>query len=109
MSKTEERVERSKSAAYVRELRGPLPEDDPFFECVDGQQVLRQRPVLTEAQKASVREVIRELDALPADAVLSMNELVRLAGRLPGRPSTWTSARTIREARGPFPEDDPDA
>jgi hypothetical protein len=104
----EKRDSRWSSAAIIRELRGPLPEDDPHFELVDGEYVLRKPFELTPAQREAVEGVIRDLQALPKGTILTMDEIAALVARLPGRPKTWTSADVIREARGPLPEDDPD-
>jgi hypothetical protein len=66
------------------------------------------RVELSPAQKEAVQELIRDLKALPKGTVLTMDEVAAFARRMPGRPSNWTSADVIREARGPLPEDDAD-
>jgi hypothetical protein len=109
MAKTREEVaQRFNSAAIIRELRGPLPEDDPYFELVDGEYVPRKPFELTAEQEEAVDGVLRDLHALPPGTILSMDAVAALVARMPGRPKSWTSADVIRAARGPLPEDDPD-
>jgi hypothetical protein len=108
MAKTEEKQDRWSSAAIIREMRGPLPEDDPDFELVDGKYVPRKPFELSPEQAEAVEGVLRDLRSRPKGTILTMDEIAELVARLPGRPKTWTSADVIREARGPLPEDDPD-
>lgn len=62
-------------------------------------------------KKQALREVMRELEALPPGKKLTSEEWLALAQKLPklgNMPEGWTSADDIREFRGPLPEDDPD-
>lgn len=68
------------SADIIREMRGPLPEDDPYF-------VPMQDSVTGEWRRVPVCEIMPKIER-------------------PSRP--FNSAEVIRELRGPFPEDDPD-
>ena len=61
-------------------------------------------------KKQALREVMRELEALPPEKKLTGEEWLALAQKLPklgNMPEGWTSADDIREFRGPLPEDDP--
>jgi hypothetical protein len=108
MTKTEEKVERElTSAEIIRELRGPLPEDDPHFELVDGEYVLRNPRVLSPAEKEAVQGVLRDLQALPPGTTLPWPDIIALLARLPGPPRDGTAADVIRESDGPLAEDDP--
>lgn len=109
MAKTVERSERELSSAeIIRELRGPLPEDDPDMVLENGQYVPRCRAETSPEHREAVEAVLRDLQALPKGTLLTMEEVVAFTRRLPRRPSDWTSADVIRESRGPLPEDDPE-
>lgn len=73
------------SADVIRELRGPLPEDDPNFELIDGKYVPRRIRELTSEEDDAVQSVLRDLDALPAGTTLTIAEVSALLRRLPGR------------------------
>jgi hypothetical protein len=107
MAKVAEKTKRQEmtSAEIIRELRGPLPEDDPEY-----QRFLErgETPSRSAQDEEAIESVRRELAALPPGTKLSNEELFALLDRLPRRPSDWTSADVIREHRGPLPENDPD-
>ncbi len=62
----------------------------------------------TVQEDEAVRQVLRELQALPPGTTLTHEEVIAYVRRLPRRPNDWTSADVIRELRGPLPEDDPE-
>jgi hypothetical protein len=62
----------------------------------------------TERDQETVREVLAELRALPADAPLSREQILAYLERMPPRPHDFSSADVIRELRGPLPDDDPE-
>jgi hypothetical protein len=53
-------------------------------------------------------ELLKELEALPPDYMLTPEEFLSFTRRMPKMPEGWTSADDIREMRGPLPEDDPE-
>jgi len=108
MAKTVEKKRDRRSADIIRELRGPLPEDDPYMMLENGGYVRREPAEMSPEKKDAVRSVLRDLQALPKGTTLTMEEVAAFVHRLPGRPADWTSADVIREARGPLPEDDSD-
>lgn len=92
------------SADIIRELRGPLPDDDPEF-----QKFLASGEARTSsARDQAVEAVLQDLRALPEGTKLTNEELFALIQRLPPMYDGFSSADVIRELRGPLPEDDPD-
>jgi hypothetical protein len=94
------------SADMIRELRGPLPEDDPEYQrfIASGGDSVQE----SHADQEAVEAVLRDLRALPPGTTLTNEEVLAFITRLPRRPSSWTSADVIREMRGPLPDDDPE-
>lgn len=74
--------------------------------------MLRMGKTAEETERDQViREVLAELEALPAGTQLSGKEWYEIVKRLPRlgtMPEGWSSAEDIREMRGPLPEDDPE-
>ena len=62
-----------------------------------------------QTDQEAVKELLRDLDALPPGYKMSGEEWLAYVRRLPkpDLPEGWTSADDIRELRGPLPEDDP--
>jgi hypothetical protein len=106
MAKTAEKPQQKEltSAEIIRELRGPLPEDDPEYQRFMASEGERER---SPQEKKAVEQVRRELEALPEGTKLTNEQVLAFVERLPRRLDTWTSADVIRELRGPLPEDDP--
>lgn len=74
------------SADDIRELRGPLPEDDPNFELVDGRYVPRGKPrELSTDEREACESVLRDLHALPKGTTLTIEEIGAFLRRLPKR------------------------
>ena len=100
MAKTEERTELLNSADIIRELRGPLPEDDPDMILVDGRYEPRRRaPELSPEQKEAFASVVRDLEALPEGKTLTMDEVLAFTSRLPRRPDGWTAGSAEADDR----------
>ncbi|MEA2464580.1 MAG: hypothetical protein QOJ98_2327 [Acidobacteriota bacterium] len=106
MAKSVEKKRDSRSADIIRELRGPLPEDDPYMMLENGRYVRREPVEMSPEQTEAVRSVLHDVRALPKGTTLTIEEVAAYVHRLPGRPADWTSADVIREARGPLPDDD---
>lgn len=86
MAKTIEKSEGVRSSAdYIRELRGPLPEDDPHFELVDGEYVPRRKRELSPEEHEAIEAVLHDLDALPQGTTLTISEISAYLRRLPKR------------------------
>lgn len=84
MAKTEEKVERElTSAEIIRELRGPLPEDDPYMVLENGQYEPRRKAVLSPEEAEAVESVLRDLRALPKGTILPWPEILAFLDRLP--------------------------
>jgi hypothetical protein len=83
MAKTETERELT-SAEIIRELRGPLPEDDPDMVLENGEYVPRRRAVLTSTEAEAVESVLRDLRALPKGTTLSWPEISGFLRRIHG-------------------------
>src|SRR5688572_287270 len=93
MAKTEEKTERElTSAEIIRELRGPLPEDDPDMVLENGQYEPRRKAVVSPEHREAVQAVLRDLRALPK-----------------GTPNCWTSRSSPATAASPVPPATPPA
>ena len=76
------------------------------MHCGDMARTLEEK----ERDQEVVREVLRELEAMPPGRKLTGEELLAFLKRLPklgDMPEGWSSADDIREFRGPLPDDDP--
>jgi hypothetical protein len=93
------------SADIIRELRGPLPDDDPEFQKFLASGGARTR---SARDQEAAEAVLRDLRALPEGTKLTNEELFAFIQRLPPMHDGFSSADVIRELRGPLPEDDPD-
>jgi hypothetical protein len=62
----------------------------------------------TEEEREKLRDLQRELEALPPGHMLTADEFVYFVSKMPKMPEGWSSADDIREFRGPLPEDDPE-
>jgi hypothetical protein len=93
MAKTVEKEQERElsSADIIRELRGPLPEDDPHFALVDGKYVLRNPKVLSPAETEAVQGVLRDLKALPKGTILTWPEIGAYLARMPSLSRGRTS------------------
>jgi hypothetical protein len=64
---------------------------------------------LEKAEREAIAEqILKDLRARPEGKPLTGEELISFVSRMPGMPEGWSSAESIRELRGPLPEDDPD-
>ncbi|HYI11079.1 MAG TPA: hypothetical protein VEK57_18625 [Thermoanaerobaculia bacterium] len=63
-----------------------------------------ETPERTPEEREAVRQVLRDVQALPEGA--TNKEIFEILLRLPRRPPDWTSADVIREYRGPLSIDD---
>jgi hypothetical protein len=62
----------------------------------------------TDEEREQLRELQRELDALPPGHMLTPDEFLYFVSKMPKMPEGWSSADDIRDFRGPLPEDDPE-
>ncbi|HEX2062067.1 MAG TPA: hypothetical protein VHK90_15095 [Thermoanaerobaculia bacterium] len=63
---------------------------------------------LSDEELERLRQMKRELDALPEGHMLTPDELLYFVSKMPKMPEGWSSADDIRDFRGPLPEDDPE-
>lgn len=94
------------SAEIIRELRGPLPDDDPEY-----QRFLErgETPPRSAQEQEAIEAVLRDLRAVPEGTQLTNEQqLFAIIQRLPPMYGGFSSADVIRELRGPLPKDDPD-
>ena len=72
--------------------------------------VVMAKTVEEKTQEEALKELLRDLEALPPGHKMSGEEWLSYVRRLPkpDLPEGWTSADDIRELRGPLPEDDPE-
>jgi hypothetical protein len=62
-----------------------------------------------EGDQEAVQQVLSELQARPPGTPLKWEEAMAYVRRMGKKmPAGWTSADSIRELRGPLPDEDPD-
>jgi hypothetical protein len=83
MAKTDTERELT-SAEIIRELRGPLPADDPDMVLENGEYVPRRKAILTPEEAEAVESVLRDLRALPKGTTLTWPEISEFLRRIHG-------------------------